>query len=607
MGKQASITTREWALFGLRWMIPLGLLSPFLNSPIAEGNLRTTMIVASIAAVSNLVVLLLLLYGRWSPPLTIFIIGIDVILTIASVIVGGMPLGWIGLIAAMTAGVYFGWEAGLGLGVAVIVGILVSGFMKLTPQVLDTASLALLLMALLVSGPLMALLSHNTVEVVELRGQLQNRGKRAEQVARMATEYMRVVYEMTEILSASKLDPKRVLASAVGFAVDALERVGIDPPLYSAILLFADEGGTGSVLKIARSSASVLPSDTRLAVPGVAGVVANALERQAPMLCHDPAADPELHDFESFGKCNTVLCLPLRSGNESYGVMLVGTGEEDALREMHVELMRAVANQAASSLNNARLFGALLEQRDRLVGIEKAARAQLASELHDGPTQGVAAITMRLNYIRRLIEKKPEAAVDELYKIEDLARRTTKEIRHMLFELRPVALDQGLTSGLQQLAVKMKETYEQNVEIAVDPQCDQLLDAQSTHTLFSIVAESVNNARKHAKAERIVVQMNVQQDALVLTIADNGVGFDVESALAAARDRAGHLGLINLQERAHLVEGLLTIQSEIGRGSRTTVTIPLEILELRKTEEATRKAENESGEGLSAHLNVNGY
>jgi signal transduction histidine kinase len=532
-------------------------------------------------------------------------IGIDIALTVAAVIVGGVTVAWVGLGAALTAGSYFGWETGLGIGVAAAVGVLAASFISLSAQAPDIPSLVLIMAVLIASGPLVALLGHDPSEVLALRDQLHMRGKRAEQVARMATEYMRVVYEMTEVLSASKLDPKRVLSSAVGFAVEALERVGIDPPLFSAILLFANNQGVGSVLKMARSSASMTAADTRLAVPGVAGVIAKTLEKQQPILCHTPGSDAELRDFESFSKCNTVLCLPLRSGNESYGVMLVGTYEEDAFREMHVELMRAVANQAAASLNNARLFGALLEQRDRLVGIEKAARAQLASDLHDGPTQGVAAITMRLNYIRKLIEKKPDMAVDELYKIEDLARRTTKEIRHMLFELRPMALEQGLTAGLQQLAAKMKETYEQDVEIAVQEQCDQLLDFQAVHTLFSIVAESVNNARKHAKAERIVVQMTVQQDALVLTVADNGVGFDVERALAEARDRAGHLGLINLQERARLLEGTLDIHSEIGRGTRTTIAIPLEILELRKTEEASRMAESEAAEALASQTNSN--
>lgn len=594
MSKQASITLREWAFFGLRWIPPLGLALSLMNSrPWVSGGWEPVAIVAGVAAATNLVILLLLLSGRWSQLLTMLVIGIDIALAVAAVIVGGVALGWVGLIAAVTAGSYFGWETGLAAGVAAAIGVLVASFISFSQAPPDIASLALIMLSLSVSGPLIALLSHNSAEVVVLRDQLQMLGKRAEQVARMATEYMRVVYEMTEVLSTSKLDPKRVLSSAVGFAVDALERVGIDPPLFSAILLFADDSGIGSVLKVARSSASVSPTDTRLAVSGIAGVIGKTLEAQQPILCHAPASDPELRDFESFGKCNTVVCLPLRSGNESYGVMLVGAYEEDALREMHVELMRAVANQAAASLNNARLYGSLIEQRDRLAGIEKAARSQLASNLHDGPTQGVAAITMRLNYIRKLIEKKPDMAVDELYKIEDLARRTTKEIRHMLFELRPVALEQGLTAGLQQLAAKMKETYEQNVEIAIEEQCDQLLDFQATHTLFSLVAESVNNARKHAKADRIVVQMTVQRDALVLTIIDNGVGFDVDRALAEARNRAGHLGLINLQERARLLEGTLDIHSEIGRGTRTTVAIPLEVLELRKTEEASRHAEAE--------------
>jgi signal transduction histidine kinase len=387
----------------------LGLALSLLSSQThGNGSWQPIAIVAGIAAVTNLVILLLLLSRRWSQILTMLVIGIDIALAVAAVLVGGVALGWVGLISAVTAGSYFGWETGLAAGVAAAVGVLLASFMSFSQEPLDIPSLALIMLSLSLSGPLIALLSHDTSEVVVLRDQLHLRGKRAEQVARMATEYMRVVYEMTEVLSTSKLDPKRVLSSAVGFAVDALERVGIDPPLFSAILLFADDSGVGSILKVARASASVSPTDIRLAVSGIDGAIGKTLETQQPILCHAPASDPELRDFESFGKCNTVVCLPLRSGNESYGVMVVGTYEEDALREMHVELMRAVANQAAASLNNARLYGSLLEQRDRLANIEKAARSQLASDLHDGPTQGVAAITMRLNYIRKLIEKKPK-------------------------------------------------------------------------------------------------------------------------------------------------------------------------------------------------------
>jgi signal transduction histidine kinase len=193
--------------------------------------------------------------------------------------------------------------------------------------------------------------------------------------------------------------------------------------------------------------------------------------------------------------------------------------------------------------------------------------------------------------VRKLIEKKPENAVDELYAIEDMARRTTKEIRHMLFELRPKALDAGLKSGLEQLAVKMKETYDQNVVVTMRDGLDQQLDAQTTTTLFSIASETVNNARKHAQASRIDVAVHSERDMLVLNIADNGVGFDVDKAIQEARQREGHLGLTNLQERAALLEGALHIESASGKGTRTTVVIPLELVKVRKQEETTRSAD----------------
>jgi signal transduction histidine kinase len=160
----------------------------------------------------------------------------------------------------------------------------------------------------------------------------------------------------------------------------------------------------------------------------------------------------------------------------------------------------------------------------------------------------------------------------------------------MLFELRPKALDSGLKSGLEQLAVKMKETYDQNVLVNVPNGLDEKMDTQTTQTLFSIASEVVNNARKHAQASRIEVSVHTEHEMMVLNITDNGVGFDVEKALEEAKLREGHLGLINLQERAALLEGALHIDSTPGSGTRTTVVIPVEVIEMRREEELSRAA-----------------
>jgi signal transduction histidine kinase len=197
----------------------------------------------------------------------------------------------------------------------------------------------------------------------------------------------------------------------------------------------------------------------------------------------------------------------------------------------------------------------------------------------------MSAITMRLNYIRRLMEKNPQDAPDELYQIEELARSTTREIRAMLFTLRPKALEQGLSAGLEQLARQMQETYGQDVRVEVQPGIDVLLDSQTEQTLFSIATEATTNARKHSGAEIILLRTYRQAGAFVLEVYDNGAGFDVNEAIAEARQREGHLGLINLFDRASLIDGTLHIDSRPSRGTRLLVAVPLDVLEQRKAEE----------------------
>ena len=95
----------------------------------------------------------------------------------------------------------------------------------------------------------------------------------------------------------------------------------------------------------------------------------------------------------------------------------------------------------------------------------------------------------------------PKAAADELYQIEELARRTTKEIRQMLFTLRPLVLEtEGLVSALQHLAGKMDDTHGQQVLVEADPGTMDDLELGKQGVLFYIAEEAVTNARKHAKA-----------------------------------------------------------------------------------------------------------
>jgi len=182
---------------------------------------------------------------------------------------------------------------------------------------------------------------------------------------------------------------------------------------------------------------------------------------------------------------------------------------------------------------------------------------------------------MRLNFARLLVERDPVRAKSELARLEDLAHRTVREIRSMLFTLRPVILEtEGLVAALNQYAENLRGNDGPQIEVDASLYED-CLDMDSQGVVFAIVEEAVNNAKKHAEASRIWVRLAVEGDLFVAQVVDNGRGFDVEAVERNYGSR-GSLGMINLKERAELVEGNISIESAPGQGTRITLIVPIE-------------------------------
>jgi signal transduction histidine kinase len=240
------------------------------------------------------------------------------------------------------------------------------------------------------------------------------------------------------------------------------------------------------------------------------------------------------------------------------------------------DLLDIIGRQAVIAVQNASLYQDLVEEKERMVDVQEETRKKLARDLHDGPTQSVAAIAMRINLVRRMMTKNVKEATNELVKIEELALRTTKEIRHMLFTLRPLILEsQGLNAALQAMAEKMRETFTQNVIINVEEDVLENMEMGKQGVIFYIIEEAVNNARKHANAAHIWVRLRpFETNIALLEIEDDGLGFDVAD-VNRSYDQRGSLGMVNLRERTELVTGLLNIDSAPGKGTRIQVYLPL--------------------------------
>ncbi len=389
---------------------------------------------------------------------------------------------------------------------------------------------------------------------------------------RRALAGAKLFYETADALSQT-LSYSRVLdamleAGTSGLAPDLRERgqaVGV-------VLLF-ETNETDKALHVV-AWRNLDRGDTGRRTSAQAGVISQVLESGEAVTFENAAVDPELQTFSSLRRCRAGVCFPLQSGLEVYGVVLLASPSSRVPNEAHLNLMRAFTNQAAIGFQNARLAESVRQERDHILEAEASARAKLARDLHDGPTQTLAALAMRLDYISMLLDKEPDKARDELVLAREGAVRTGKELRELLFTLRPLTLEtEGLTATLKLWAERLRDNEGINFQLDAGDFGPEL-DIKAAGAVFAIIEEAVNNARKHAAGATLRVQVCRQGDNLVASVEDEGPGFDVDKVQIKYTER-GSLGLINMRERARLLEARLTIDSQPGRGTRVLLVVPL--------------------------------
>lgn len=554
---------------GFRWLLllALGVAAGGIAHPL--GRLGAGAILVG-AAVLNLMLLVAMTTGRKVRYLPEISLAADSFLALLLYTTSGRahgPLGGAGLLPIFSASLTFGQVAALGTGIGLVVAF---GLLGLIFDPLGLGGAVAWLLQALVLGGAAAVAG---IQAERLRSASEMAARAAQDDAgrsiQQVRERGRIIYEMASMVSAT-LDHARVLEAALDLGIIGLQDLGeSSQEMVAAVLLFEEQA---LEVKTARRFSR---ADLAAQLPGQAGVVGQALANGRATHTAEPAADEELSRLASVHGCRSLVCLPLRAGFETYGVVLFGHPRENFFDADHLQLLEAICNQAIIALQNAQLYRDLLAEKERLIEVEEDARKKLARDLHDGPTQSVAAIAMRVNFARRLMERDQQAASGELFKVEDLARRTTKEIRHMLFTLRPLVLEsQGLAAALRQLAEKSADTHGQKVIVEVSSDLAEQLDLSKQGVIFYIAEEAIGNARKHAQAQHVWVRLKGSRDVAVLEIQDDGAGFDL-AAVDSAYDRRGSLGLLNMRERAELMSGVLRIDSAVGKGTKISVSVPL--------------------------------
>jgi signal transduction histidine kinase len=560
----------EWLIFNLRWLI-IAAVAAFLFVGDRAGPVTNTDIGFLVALVLfNIILTFLEFFGYWRPALPWISLAVDGVLGLAlfgAAEAGLGPLLWIGLLPSLTTALRHRWTSALLVAILFLAGqtavILLTGGND-PVQLSRIGSAAVVLLPATIVAAVVGQQLRRLLDAIYRREQQQ--GARQAQSLR---KHARAIYDMASMVSAT-LDYEKVLDAALNFGALGAEGLpAASSEMIGIVLLFEDE-------KLRVGAAWRLPqADQRTVCDAQAGVLAQVIRTGDPVIITDPDRDQELQQFVGLRGCHALMALPLRVGLSTYGVVLYAHPDPDFFDDDQRAFFNAMVNQAIIALQNAQLYQSLRQEKERLVSVQEEANKKLARDLHDGPTQAVAALAMRANFARRLLERDVKSTGEELFKMEDLARKTTKEIRHMLFTLRPLVLEsQGLTAALRQLGEKMRDTHSQNVIVEADNAVEDRLEKNQQGVLFYIAEEAVNNARKHAQAEHIWVRLRLSRDTLTLDIQDDGVGFNV-GAVDADYDRRGSLGMVNMRERAEMLNGTVRIDSAEGKGTRISVHVPL--------------------------------
>lgn len=199
-------------------------------------------------------------------------------------------------------------------------------------------------------------------------------------------------------------------------------------------------------------------------------------------------------------------------------------------------------------------------------------RTRLAADLHDAISQNLTGVSLELRTLDTFAKDLPADAAVHLSAARQALGSCRRELRNVLWDLRNDALDRHSFEEALQLSL---EPHRGTAHLAVRfPVSRQLLNDHLAHTVIQIVRELVSNAVRHGEASDIRVAGVIDSGRLLFSVSDDGIGFD-PSACPGVRE--GHFGLTGVNERIENEHGQITVNSSPGRGTRVSVTLPLDI------------------------------
>jgi two-component system, NarL family, sensor histidine kinase DevS len=297
-------------------------------------------------------------------------------------------------------------------------------------------------------------------------------------------------------------------------------------------------------------------------VPAAKSISGEVIRTGKPLMLEDASTERAAYaPIVRAARMGPAIIVPLRARDQIGGTLVVANEKGGrAFEERTLRLVETFANQASIAIE----YGRAQADRRRLGLMDE--RERIAKELHDGIIQSLFAVGMRLQGTALMsgsadVAGRVEGAVTEL-------DRVIRDLRNYIFGLRPgILADRQLDQALRVLGEEVQERSRIAVAVDVDPEAASAMSPHS-HEIVQLTREALSNVVRHAHARHAWVRLSSDGAAALLTIEDDGIGFNT-------RGESTGNGLRNMRERAVALRGSLRITSRKGRGTRLRVTIPV--------------------------------
>lgn len=326
-------------------------------------------------------------------------------------------------------------------------------------------------------------------------------------------------------------------------------------------MMEACEGHGGSIYLVGEDGER-LDAFANNGLPAPIAIAYQILQERQPVMM------PRVNTPEA-GEVHSIIGVPMSIGNRVEGAVMLTHRKPGAFAPHHLNLLTVLANSTALVVRNAQLYA-----RSEELAISEE-RTRIAREIHDGIAQDLSFLVLKVEVMRKLLQRGKRTQLEkEMKETVDALRNDMREVRRTIFALRPLDLESlGFLPALEKFIDEFGTANEVKVYLKRSGDASKLSTKLQT-ALFRLTQESLNNIRKHAHASNVWIDLDLSEEsAAALAVRDDGCGFDPEHALAQAR-RRGSVGMVQMRERAERAGGTFRIETAPGQGTRIYVTLP---------------------------------